>query len=32
MRPPHVYANLSDQDYDQLVDALHHRWRTAPRR
>lgn len=31
MRPAHVYANLSDPDYQQLVDALHSQWRVAAR-
>jgi transposase len=31
MRPAHVYANLSDQDHRQLVDALHGQWRVAAR-
>lgn len=31
MRPAHVYANLSDQQYDDLLYALHHQWRTATR-
>jgi transposase len=31
MRPAHVYANLSDQQHRQLVDALHRQWRVATR-
>jgi transposase len=31
MRPAHVYANVSDEQYHQLVDALHHQWRVATR-
>jgi hypothetical protein len=31
MRPAHVYANPSDQQYHDLVDALHRQWRTATR-
>lgn len=31
MRPAHVYANLSDQQYQDLVTALHQQWRTAAR-
>jgi transposase len=31
MRPAHVYANLSGQDHQQLVDALHSQWRVAAR-
>lgn len=31
MRPPHVYANLSDQQYHEVVDALHRQWRVATR-
>jgi transposase len=31
MRPAHVYANLSDHDHQQLVDALHSQWRVATR-
>ncbi|KWW98047.1 transposase [Carbonactinospora thermoautotrophica] len=31
MRPAHVYTNLSDDGYDQLVAALHRRWREATR-
>jgi transposase len=31
MRPAHVYANVSDEQYHQLVDALHRRWRVATR-
>ena len=31
MRPAHVYANLSDEQYHDLVNALHRQWRTATR-
>ena len=31
MRPAHVYANLTDEQYHQLVDALHRQWRVAAR-
>lgn len=31
MRPPQTYANLSGQQYLDLVDALQHRWRVATR-
>jgi len=31
MRPAHVYANVSDEQYHQLVDALHRQWRVATR-
>jgi transposase len=31
MRPAHVYANVSDEQYLQLVDALHRQWRVATR-
>jgi transposase len=31
MRPAHVYANLSDDDYDQLLNALHQQWRVPTR-
>ncbi|GAA2702871.1 hypothetical protein GCM10010429_08260 [Micromonospora olivasterospora] len=31
MRPPHVYANLPDEQYHQIVDALHRQWRVATR-
>ena len=31
MRPAHVYANVSDEQYDQLVTALHRQWRVATR-
>lgn len=31
MRPAHVYANLSDQQYQELVTVLHRRWRVATR-
>lgn len=31
MRPAHVYANVSDEEYEQLVDALHRQWRVAAR-
>jgi DNA-directed RNA polymerase specialized sigma24 family protein len=31
MRPPHVYATLSAEQHTELVDALHHQWRTATR-
>lgn len=31
MRPAHVYANVSDEQYHQLVDSLHHQWRVATR-
>jgi transposase len=31
MRPAHVYANLSDEQYHQVVDALHRQWRVATR-
>jgi transposase len=31
MRPAHVYANPTDEQYHQLVDALHRQWRTATR-
>lgn len=31
MRPAHVFANPTDEQYYQLVDALHRQWRTAAR-
>jgi transposase len=31
MRPAHVYANPTDEQYHQLIDALHRQWRTATR-
>jgi hypothetical protein len=31
MRPPRIYANISDQQYDELLSALHHQWRPATR-
>ena len=31
MRPAHVYANVSDEQYHQLVTALHQQWRVATR-
>jgi transposase len=31
MRPAHVFANPTDEQYHQLVDALHRQWRTAAR-
>ena len=31
MRPPHVYAALSTEQHTELVEALHHQWRTATR-
>jgi hypothetical protein len=31
MRPAHVYANLSDEQYHDLVTALHQQWRVATR-
>ena len=31
MRPAHVYANVSDEQYEQLVTALHRQWRVATR-
>jgi transposase len=31
MRPAQVYANVSDEQYQQLVDALHRQWRVATR-
>jgi transposase len=31
MRPAHLYANVSDEQYDQLVTALHRQWRVATR-
>jgi transposase len=31
MRPAHVYANVSDEQYHQLVDALHRQSRVATR-
>jgi transposase len=31
MRPAHVYANVSDEQYQQLVTALHRQWRVATR-
>ena len=31
MRPAHVYANVSDEQYHQLVDVLHRQWRVATR-
>ena len=31
MRPAHVYANVSDEQYHQLVTALHRQWRVATR-
>ena len=31
VRPAHVYANLSDRQYHELVNALHQQWRVATR-
>ncbi|MDG6107502.1 IS630 family transposase [Dactylosporangium aurantiacum] len=31
MRPAHVYANVSGEQHQQLVDALHRQWRVATR-
>jgi transposase len=31
MRPAHVYATVSAEQHTELVQALHHRWRTATR-
>lgn len=31
MRPAHVFANLSDEQYHDLVTALHRQWRVATR-
>ncbi len=31
MRPPHVFAHVSDQQYDELLSALHQQWRPATR-
>jgi transposase len=31
MRPASVYAQVSDEQYQLLVSALHHQWRTAAR-
>jgi transposase len=31
MRPAHVFANLSDEQYHDLVTALHQQWRVATR-
>jgi transposase len=31
MRPPRIYANVSDQQYHELLSALHHQWRPATR-
>lgn len=31
MRPPHVYANISEDQYHDLVSALHRQWRPATR-
>lgn len=31
MRPPSVFAQVPDEQYHQLVSALHHQWRTAAR-
>jgi transposase len=31
MRPPHVFAHVSDQQYDDLLSALHRQWRPATR-
>jgi hypothetical protein len=31
MRPAHVYANLSDEQYHDLVTALHQQWRVTIR-
>ena len=31
MRPTHVYANVSDEQYHQLLAALHQQWRVATR-
>jgi hypothetical protein len=31
MRPPVVYANVSAEQHQQLVRALHHQWRVATR-
>jgi transposase len=31
MRPAHVYANLSDEQYHDLLTALHQQWRVATR-
>ncbi len=31
MRPPRIYANVSDKQYHELLSALHHQWRPATR-
>src|SRR6185369_10295753 len=31
MRPPHVFADVSDEQYDELLTALHRQWRPATR-
>ncbi|MEV0397457.1 IS630 family transposase, partial [Polymorphospora rubra] len=31
MRPAHVYANPTDEQYHQILDALHRQWRVATR-
>lgn len=31
MRPAHVYANVSDEQYEYLLSALHRQWRVATR-
>lgn len=31
MRPAHVYANVTDEQYEDLVTALHRQWRVATR-
>jgi len=31
MRPPQTYANITDRQYQQLLDALHQQWRVAVR-
>lgn len=31
MRPAHVYSNLSDARYDEMITALHQQWRVATR-
>jgi hypothetical protein len=31
MRPAHVYANLSDEQYHELLTALHRQWRVPTR-
>jgi hypothetical protein len=30
MRPAHVYANPTDEQYHELVDALHRQWASPP--